>query len=220
MYNLNDSRLVYGSQWNGYPLLDQYSPFIENYLYKNLLAIEHATEQYPRIFAIRVDLHLPPGYDETDTSVISRFFESMNSQIYEDYVRHANRGVYLNSCRLRYLWAKERGPENGNIHYHVCLLLNHKRYAALGRYVHSDLIDWNEAQRNMAHRITKAWYSATQGMAYPGLVHFADNGGYELNRNSPDFHMQKAELFKRLSYLAKAWTKETIEGRRYGSSRG
>lgn len=220
MYNLNDSRLVYGSHWNGYPLLDQYSPFIENYLYKNLLTIEHATEQYPRVFAIRVDLHLPPGYDETDTAVISRFIESMNSQIYEDYVRHARHGVYLNSCRLRYVWAKERGPENGNIHYHVCLLLNHKRYAALGRYVHSDLIDWNEAQRNMAHRITKAWNSATQGMAYPGLVHFADNGGYELNRNSPDFHMQKAELFKRLSYLAKAWTKETVEGRRYGSSRG
>lgn len=203
----------------GYPILEQYAPFYEGYLYRILGVIESASRHYPKVFAIRFDLRIPGGFDPSDTAVISRFMASLNSQIHEDHARHASKGLYLNGCRLRYVWAKEIGERNEGLHYHVCIFLNHKRYSALGRYVYGNRVDISEAQRNMAHRICKAWLSATLGMASPSLVEFCENGVYLLDRGSPEYHKQKSDLFYRLSYLAKTYTKENVSGRKFGCSR-
>ncbi|MDF1781176.1 MAG: inovirus Gp2 family protein [Alcanivoracaceae bacterium] len=213
------SKLIYSSSWMGYPILDQHAPFYEAYLYRALAVIEHASRQYPKVFAIRFDLRLPKGFDESDTAVISRFIASLDSQIREDFVRHANQQAYLPSCKLRYLWGKERGDCNEGLHYHVAILLNHKRYSALGRYVQGNSLDMAEFQRNMAYRICKAWMSATYEVANPSLVHFCENGTYVLDRSSPQFLQQKSELVYRLSYLAKVYSKETVLGRKFGASR-
>lgn len=62
----------------------------------------------------------------------------------------------------------------------------------------------------MAMRIMAAWISA---LGIPrdesvGLVHFPAKRVYRIDANSDGFFFQVSDLFKRLSYLAKADTKQ------------
>ncbi|WP_323773869.1 YagK/YfjJ domain-containing protein [Alcanivorax sp.] len=150
---LLSSNHIYKSPWNGYDIQDQYAPLHEGYLFNILGVIQSAMRQYPKVLVIRFDLRLPVGFDETDTAVISRFFDSLNSQIREDYLRHVARGNYVLSFRPRHLWSKERGLGNDGLHYHVAILLPYKRFCSLGNFNYEGEPDLTEAQKNMAWRI-------------------------------------------------------------------
>ena len=210
---------IHKSPWNGYDIQDQYVPLHEGYLFNILGVIQSALRQYPKILVIRFDLRLPEGFDKTDTAVISRFFDSLKSQIHEDYLRHVSKGKYVAHCRLRYVWAKELGYRSDGLHYHVAILLSYKRFCLLGNFDYDEEPDLTKAQKSMVWRIRKAWVSATYQMAKPSLVHFCANGKYVMDRKSPELEKQKRNVFYRLSYLAKVETKETVEGRTFGCSR-
>ncbi|MFS2221997.1 inovirus Gp2 family protein [Pantoea sp. B65] len=187
---------------------------IENLLYE-------ATNLYPRLMALRVDLHLPAIIDNGDSvccfhnnssGEISRFRNSLKSKIDADQNRKRQRGLRIYDSQAFIIWAKEYSQE-GKCHYHICLLFNKDAYYHLGDYEHDN---------NLRCLIIGAWYSAMglQSDDHLGLVHFAENGRYFLNKNSSNFNDSRSMLLKRLAYLAKPETKIYGEGsRNYGCGR-
>ena len=185
--------------------------------------IYRAVKEYPRTIAVRIDLRLPQQVDndmplclaDIDSSVISRFFDSLTAQIAADQVRKTKSGIRVYPCNLRYVWVKERNQEFKD-HYHVLLLLNKDAYGYLGQL--------DSKQPNLINKIRKAWASALRidVQMFASLVHVPDNPIYYLDSNAQeqDFAQVVDALMYRVSYLAKKETKHYGDGfRSFGCSR-
>lgn len=205
------------STWHGYPLLARETPYINEYLANIACVIDDAVDEHPRTIAIRCDLRFPEHHHpDIHSNAVSRFTASLKNQLEAADKAKRSAGKRVHPCTLRYIWIREWSTAR-LWHYHVVLFLNKDRFFTLGRFKH--LMDDNT---NLSDRIQKAWASA---LKIPmdeviGLVHFPENPLYVLDRNSPDFQYQYADLFKRLSYFAKDDTKHYGDGRNnFGSSR-
>lgn len=132
---------------------------------------------FPRVFAIRVDLHfpqmvsvdapdMPTCFPRADAKAITRFFASLEGQLLAEHRRKGKQGT---PAPFGYIWVKEQDASDFP-HYHLILLFNKDDYAFLGSYASSDA-------NNMVGRIRKAWCSALQlsPSAYQALVHFPAN---------------------------------------------
>jgi len=178
--------------------------------------ISRALNEHPRTLAIRVDLRLPTVGEDPDTltnlansdsHVISRFFDSLKAQIDADVARKKRGGIRTFECSLRYIWVKEKNKEH-NDHYHVLLLLNKDTYHRLGSY--------SSSESNLAMRISRALTSALgiDNDVFSSLTHFPENPLYFLNRNAAPLEFQNmlSQLLYRASYLAKKETKQYGDG--------
>jgi hypothetical protein len=195
------------STYRGLPVIDRRGPLVEKYLDKTYQTIESALSQYPRVFATRFDLMFPSHMQNWPSTVISRFLDYLKADV-ESYLKA--HGMSIDKCKLRIVWAKERNSSM-NSHYHVLMLFNRDVFFKSGR------VDSDNA--NMVNRIESAWAKALNipfGQ-YRGLVNFPANRDYKLDRNSPDFYPQLADLFYRASYLAKEDTKAFQDGTRHFS---
>lgn len=222
--------LHHDTQWNNLPVLDKFLPLSENYLQRIHDTLSHCVSEYPRTCAIRFDLRFPEGWPPYDTKVISRFIDSLKEQIAADLARKHREGKRVSDTRLRYVWVKERDSAL-NWHYHVAIFINRDAYFTLGK-IRSQLgFGWEDFPHcveavtgvNMADRIVRAWASALG--CYPEevyrAVHFPKNCVYKIDRNSLDYNDQFQEVFRRLSYFAKADTKHYDDGSNwFGCSRG
>lgn len=217
------------SHWNNLPVQQKCGPLVTNYLNAIFETLNAASSEYPRTCAIRFDLHLPMGYADQDTKVITRFFASLNAQIKADVKRKMREHKRSHPCRIRYVWVKEQGSSH-HCHYHVCIFLNRDAYFTLGKFktgcvvLGDDMppVSDNEARVSMASRINSAWASALGFLPWQsvGLMHFPGNSVYRIDRNSPDAAQQYADLFYRVSYFAKASTKNYGDGsNHFGCSR-
>ena len=184
----------------------------------------NAIDEYPRTMAVRVDLRLPSIPDlqnhfkvdtpshklKVDHAVISRFIDSLKSQIREDLKRKRNDGRRVHSCRVRYCWVRELGSKSEQHHYHLILFFNKDTYAHLG-----DLKS-NSLDKNLITKIRKAWASALSGNydECAGLVFVPKNPIYYLNRNNALSTEVHSDLIYRISYLAKDKTKPYGDGYR------
>ncbi|ELV1750852.1 inovirus Gp2 family protein [Escherichia coli] len=180
----------------------------------------YLTNRYPRLTAVRVDLHYPKIVDNGDNiccfpnlepGVISRMRESLGAKLEADRTRKEREGKRIYRCPLFIIWAKEYS-ESGKCHYHICLLFNKDAYYHLGDY---------EREDNLRGMITGAWYSALglQRDDCPDLVTFPDNCRYVLNNEDPDFEDHYQALLTRLDYLTKVESKVFGEGdRNFGCS--
>ncbi|MCG8391801.1 MAG: inovirus Gp2 family protein [Pseudomonadales bacterium] len=202
--------LIEGTEWNGLPLLPKHSPYIEPYLERTLETMKRAVDRYRRTTAIRFDLRIPADALEPDSNVISRFFESLQAKVNAHQLRKARQGQRVRSCELRYVWVREQNSSHHR-HYHCCILLNGDAYRYLGAFSRNDDREEGKmvAAENMAGRIRSAWCSAlrltwTDGQ---GLVHFPPKRIYHIDVNSTEVLGQYVDLFRRLSYFAKASTK-------------
>ncbi|EKA7453058.1 inovirus Gp2 family protein [Salmonella enterica] len=178
------------------------------------------TDCYPRLTAVRVDLHYPKIVDNGDNiscfpnlepGVISLMRESLRAKLEADRTRKEREGKRIYRCPLFIIWAKEYS-ESGKCHYHICLLFNKDAYYHLGGY---------EREDNLRGMITGAWYSALKlhREDHPSLVHFPDNCKYVLDTNSTDFQQNYQALLTRLDYLTKVESKVFGEGdRNFGCS--
>lgn len=205
--------LHYGNQWNGFPVLTERGPLIEEYLHRISMVLDNALDDFPRTFIARVDLRLPSAGDYAVSGLISRFMASLNAQLAADENRRAREGLRIHPNVVRFVWAREQSSSRYP-HYHLALFFNRDAYHTLGAY-------W-AADGNLASRITRALGSALgiQHHEAKGLAHFVEEGAYSLNIRDQDFGVQKAMVFKRLSYLAKAATKYYGEGaNHFGYSR-
>lgn len=191
-------------------------------LSKFLNVVYHSLEINNRIFVCRVDLRfaqecspeepdLPFCYQRSDPKVITRFWESLKSQLQATHKRRANSGIFKSP---NYVWVKERSNSE-HFHYHLMIFFDGDEYAFLGDYTNYD-------GSNIAIRIQKAWCSALR-LNYPDyahLVHFPPKPSYRLNRQEALLRSDNyEEVLFRLTYLAKERTKELFQGtRRWGVS--
>ena len=185
----------------------------QSYLSRMIDVINKGVNEHPRTFAIRIDLRLPglgyhapleehdipTSFAKTDASVISRFFSSLEAKIIADINARKRAGTRVHPCTLRYAWVKEQNNEHKD-HYHIFILLNKDTYAFLGQYT---------GINNLAYMIMSAWSSAL-GLHVDlarELVHFPENPCYYLDVNKPDFNLNLDRFIYRISYMAKAKSK-------------
>ncbi|AOG22107.1 inovirus Gp2 family protein [Acidovorax sp. RAC01] len=207
-------RLYFGNNYCQLPLLSANEPMVEEYLEALHRVIKCALEQYGRVFAFRVDLHLPLSHGiescTIENSVLSRFLQSLKAKIAHGRMIAKLNGNQFHDTKLRYFWVREVGVQ-GRPHFHLVILLNGHAYNWLGNY--------QSPAGNMANRVWEAWASAL-GMHVDdarSLVHFPENPSYILRRTDPDSF---AAFFRRASYLCKARTKQYGAGHHgYGASR-
>lgn len=205
------------STFQGFPVMAEKGPFIEQYLSRLHYTIERSLRQYARVFAFRVDLRLPLGVELPDyvytNEVISRFLESFKAKIEHDRQRARTRHQYAHDSKVRYVWAREES-RGERPHYHLLILLNGDAYFTVGRKTSSE--------QNIFHRLQQAWASAL-GLSVEevnGLVEIPRAAGYLVSRAAGN-HGELADLFHRASYLCKAATKSYGDGQHgFGCSRG
>mgnify|MGYP000323577100 CR=1 FL=1 len=194
------------STYKGLPVYTKRGPLKRNCLKSTYETLQSALAEHPSTMVIRVDLHFPPIPNCPDypgeyrSNVISRFSDSVASQVEADLDRKRKSMDRVHDCTVRHTWAKERNTAHQD-HYHVALFLNGNTYRHLGNF--------NAIEGNMAARIKKAWGSALgcDPFTLDGLVHFPENAVYRVNVNSPSFKQEKEDVFYRLSYFAKEDTK-------------
>lgn len=222
--------LHYENMWNGLPVQTHRGPLVVNYLESILATIQNATREYPRTAMMRLDLRMPAERPEADSAVISRFFRSLKAQVRADQQRKKRNGARVYPCRIRFIWAKEQ-DKSDHPHYHAAILVNRDAYFTLGKFQASDkdvdddtpfMPPETRYAANMSERFTYAWASAL-GISPEqarGLVGFSRNSVYDMYANGPGYCRQLAEVFSRLSYLAKACTKHYGDrSRSFGYSR-
>ena len=198
------------------------SPIDLNILNPLLNMVYGTLEQNNRILGIRSDLRLAqshvPGepdlplcFQRDDTQAISRFFESLKSQLRADHNRSGRPG---DPTLPSYGWCRERDTSE-HPHYHLMLLFNGDVYRYLGNYK-------DRNGDNMSTRIQKAWCSAV-GLAhedYATLAEFPPNAVYRFSRfDALDRSPVYWDFLIRLAYLAKTRTKDVHSGyRNFGTS--
>ncbi|WP_447835564.1 inovirus Gp2 family protein [Aeromonas salmonicida] len=198
-----------------------YGPMNLDYLARSVEFTAQVLAETPRVFAIRCDLRFAVDTTEydpdqlifmqrTDPAVITRFMESLKSQIKANHKRNNRRGV---PPLPAYIWCREK-DSSAHHHYHVMLFFHRDDYAYLGNYLERDA-------DNMGVRIQKAWCSALS-LPHPEhahLVHFPTKGTYGLSRNAA-INRDKIyhDLLFRLAYLSKQSTKVMDGQRNFGCS--
>lgn len=193
----------YEPTYRGLLLMVEKSPFFKEYLEDLWRTTQWALGCYSRVFAARVDLTFPDGYDMPDDFVhnvaMSRFVESFEGHIQADQDRSRCEGKRVHSTDLHYFWVREVGG-NGRPHYHFAFLLNKDAYHTLGRF---------ETERvNLFHRLQWAWASALRldVSEIKGQVNVPDNPEFFLTRAFGDPGV--AAFFHRVSYFCKTATKD------------
>ncbi len=154
---------------------------------------------------------LPICFQRDDEQAITRFYESLKSQLRADHNRSRRPG---DPTLPSYGWCRERDT-SVHPHYHLVLLFNADVYGYLGNYQDPDA-------DNMATRIQKAWCSAL-GLAhedYFTLAEFPPNAVYRFSRfDALDRSPVYWNFLIRLAYLAKTRTKDVHSGyRNFGTS--
>lgn len=190
---------------------EMYKSPIEKYmLRRSVNVIEGMLEKHNRIFSFRVDLRFaqdhslddpdsPFCFQRTDSQVITRFLESLKSQLKAEHKRSDRKGI---PALPAYVWTKERNHSE-HYHYHVMLMFNRDVYGYLGDYSKVDAA-------NMSNRVQKAWCSAVD-VGYPDyakLVQFPEKT-YKFNRNDAMLRtVEYTDFLLRLAYLTKQNTKD------------
>lgn len=200
----------------------RYGSMTREHLFRSIDIVDSVLDRYPRVYALRIDLRLAnesPDDDSdiliclqrSDPSVITRFMESLKSQLRADHYRKKRCGK---PSLPSFIWCRER-DSSSYPHYHLVLFFDKDIYAYLGGYrdYYSD---------NMGTRIQRAWCSAL-GLPYPEyatLVNFPKNSQYRFDRRSArEMDNNFYSFLFRLAYLSKQRTKSRCDGyRNFGSS--
>jgi hypothetical protein len=186
--------------------------------------LDKSLQEYPRTFVLNLILRLPDeNYEhyKADPKLITRFIESLKSQIEHTQRRKAAEGKRIRSCNVRYAWSREFGEEKGKKHYHVALMLNNDVYCNAGTYYPIQGLYIH----NLALMIMEAWVRTLSLNVTPDyqkyypLVHFVKEGDFRLDRMGKNFEYYYSQLDRSLSYLTKLATKDSSDGmRNFGCS--
>lgn len=200
-------RYWHDATYDGYPLMVDTGPFVEQYLEKLYQTMKYALSDYSRVFAFRFDLRLPQGKplptDAMTNQMIRNFKASLDEQIVWDRQRARNRNRSAHDSKVRVFWVRELGRVNGRPHYHCIVFLNRDAYRSIGGI--------DSECNNMHNRIELAWARALrlQVADVRGLVHFPRGTTHHLTRRD---YLGIDEFFRRSSYLCKAATKHHGDG--------
>ncbi|NMM38055.1 MAG: inovirus Gp2 family protein [Glaciimonas sp.] len=206
--------LHYEDNYLGFPVQFDKGPFIREYLNRLHQTVSSAIGQYPRVFAFRFDLRLPPGMNphglSYENKIIERFIESFKAKIKYNRQMAFRDNKYAHDSVVRYVWTREVG-QRGRPHYHIAILLNYDAYCALGKF--------EPGRDNMFNRLQDAWASALDLPleAIVGLLEIPAKPKYFIYRYDNE---SIAQFFYRASYLCKSATKSFGNGSHgFGASR-
>lgn len=189
-------------QYDGsYRLIGNYS-MIDQYLRRTEQVMHQAMSDYRRVTMIRFDLRFPFWWDleiYPYQDCISKFFRNLSYQL-----DHDRKGKGRPN-KLRYVWCREFGEENGRPHYHVAVMVNGDLYRPFAFH--------QPGMQSIAAMISHAWgdvlgFYRCEGH---GQVYFPDQGAKSF---SGDNYQSQAEAFQRMSYLSKARSKHYGGGAR------
>jgi hypothetical protein len=201
---------------------DKYGVINRDHLLRSIDIADSVLDRYPRVYALRLDLRFTNEspdddadtlicFQRSDPSVITRFMESLKSQLRATHYRKKRRGKPVLPS---FIWCRERDSSSFP-HYHLILFFDKDIYAYLGGYrdYYSD---------NMGTRIQRAWCSALS-LPYPEhatLVNFPESSQYRFDRHSArELENNFYNFLIRLAYLSKQRTKSRCDGyRNFGSS--
>jgi hypothetical protein len=200
------------SSYQGLPVNTKHQ-LVEQYLQKLKTIIELSTCDYPRVFAVIVQLHCSYPTQELVTSnrVMGRFKDALTARIEAYRKRLSKQGDVADACQVRMAWGREQGGSHVP-HFHVLLLFNRELFHSLG--------DINSGKGSLYDMIQGAWCSALKipPVYGAGLVQVPDAAGYYLSRS--DNYAQLPALFQRASYICKVDTKCFRQGlHSFGGSR-
>ena len=175
---------------------------IDQYLKRTEQVMHQAVNDNRRVTMIRFDLRFPYCWDleiYPYQLCISQFFRNLNYLLDRDSKGKGR------SNKLRYVWSKEFGDENGRPHYHVAIMVNGDLYRPFAYY--------QPGMQSLAGMIALSWADALglHGLEAFGLVYFPSRGAMSFSGNN---YQSQAEVFRRLSYLSKARTKHYGDGYR------
>ncbi len=174
--------------------------------------LTRAQRDYTRLSVFRFDLRFPRCITTTkdDRKVITRFIDSLKAKITVDIKRKSITWHRRLTLDLHYVWVKEIGERNQNIHYHLMIFLNKDIYYRWG--------DFHRDHGCLSAMIQQAWGSAlrTEFAAVKQSVHFCENGVMYLNQNASELEYKKqyAQIIERAQYLSKHHTKPYYQGER------
>lgn len=203
--------LCYDRQYKGLPVILKHSPLIREYLARILQTVNISHSEYNHLLVLRFDLHIPLAVDDQyldNSKALSNFFKVLNANIERKRYATISEGKRWHNTKLRYIWAKEY---SGSVrpHYHVALLLNGDTFRGFGSF--------DPSKEHLYTLIQDAW-SKSFGITFEqtsGFVNLPDNPKYSIRKSN-----SIAEVFYRLSYLAKANTKHWSNySHQFGSSR-
>ena len=163
---------------------------------KILKAIDNVMDDYvdrhSKMFAMRLDVHLPEGTDQSKIMVFNhRFIEKEKNQGYDP----------------AYVMAREIGEENGNIHYHMALFLNGQKTESIKPHLDNA---WK-----VLENIRKA-ENKEGGMIDP-CNRFGRNGIMVKRDDSDPRNLE--EVQRQMSYIAKTEQKENVKGKTFFKSK-
>lgn len=201
--------LHFCSEFLGLPVQTHRGPLVQEYLSGLHDVLFRCLDDYSRVLVVRFDLHLPDGAYVPDNETMERFKASLQAKLVHTQSRRRREGIRIHETRVRLFWCRELSKEN-RVHFHCAVMLNGHAFAGVGKF--------DPQADNLYARIHQAWASAHDIPSARGLVHVPRRGVYNVTRDARRSH---DEVFRRLSYLCKAETKDYGERRHAcGWSRG
>ncbi|WP_116869966.1 inovirus Gp2 family protein [Vibrio splendidus] len=184
--------------FNGKPLYYFEDGLVLEYLEEIDRVLTEALSQYPRIFAVHINLNLPSDFGEDYLAVFAHFFrilESETNEICKD--KYTSRTYRYQQTVIRYISAKAN--ESTSKHHHLILLFDRDLFQNLG----SGREGWG---RFLYKKVRKTWdrvVEANYRQPCSGLAYSPSNEGFELLSDAEMFPLQLNEFFYRISRLAK-----------------
>jgi len=211
--NYRHQKLISELNYRDVPLIPMHAPYVVEYLDRLIATVDRAIVDCKKVFAVRVDLHLPMlmiGQSAYDNRVMEDFFKSLKAKLAAEHKRRSQTAQYVARCPVRYVWAREQVNAE-QPHYHVLLLMNGNFFQSLG--------DMNYQNNYLSGFIAKAWQSALgipAEMTFP-LVHFPKECIYKVSGMTD---RERLSLLQRSSYLCKHQSKDINDGQHnFGVSR-
>tara|TARA_R110001592_G_scaffold13740_2_gene62809 strand:- start:30799 stop:31350 length:552 start_codon:yes stop_codon:yes gene_type:complete len=165
--------------------------------------LELARHEYVELFVVRIDLHFSQRFDLPDIAITNQpvcsFFKKLKEKLKakEDAARLQTGRANL--FGLRYVWAREIGPESGVPHYHLMLVFNQNAIRSLG--------DFSNPNAPGLYRLCQEAWADAIGLDFDlasGLVSSSPSGQWLLRRDDTAVF---DDVFRACSYLCKARSK-------------
>ncbi|EJH67339.1 hypothetical protein VCHE45_0231 [Vibrio cholerae HE-45] len=165
--------------------------------------LKEALNQYPRIYAVHINLNLPSDFEGDYLTVFAHFFrilESETNELCKD--KYTGRTYRYQQTVIRYISAKAN--ESTSKHHHLILLFDRDLFQNFGtgregwsRFLYKKV-------RKTWDRVVEAYYS----QPCTELAYSPSNEGFELLSDTETFPLQLNEFFYRISRLAKPIAKQ------------
>ncbi|HAV1357154.1 TPA: inovirus Gp2 family protein [Vibrio parahaemolyticus] len=191
--------ITHDRTFNGKPLYYFEDGLVLEYLEEIDRVLTEALNQYPRIFAVHINLNLPSDFGGDYLTVFAHFFRILESETNELCKDKYTGRTYQNpQTVIRYIWT-EASVSTSDHHHHLILLFDRDLFQNLGtgregwgRFLYKKV-------RKTWDRVVEAYYS----QPCSGLAYSPTNEGFELFSDTESFPLQLNEFFYRISRLAK-----------------